>query len=127
MTSLPSRRDREVQKKNNIVQQEENRAPPPNSAANNIAAQQQQQQTPTQFFPSNLVTPITADLLDKMRDSSESYRSVVSRIEEVVMLGAMKGLDERTILMQCRAVLEANPIVEVDIWNKKTFLDCFCK
>ena len=80
----------------------------------NSAVQQQQQQA-QQFFPSTLVTTITADLLDKMRDSTESYRNVATQIEEIVMLGTMKGLDERTILMQCKAVLENNPIVEVDV------------
>jgi hypothetical protein len=118
---MATRRDRDILIKrtnNNNNPQEENKAPPQNSAI----VSQQQQQTATnnalllpQFFPSNLVTPVTADLLDKMRDSTDSYRAVVTHIEQVVMLGCMRGYDERTIMMQCRAVLESNPIVEVDI------------
>ena len=67
------------------------------------------------FLPPALITTEATNLIGKIRMSSVSYRKVIDKIEEVVLYGMMQGLDERTIMMKCRRVMEENPIVEVDL------------
>ena len=67
------------------------------------------------FLPKTLVTTEAQSLISKVRDSAASYRRVNQMIEEIVMYGFMKGLDERTIMMKCRQVMEENTITEVGL------------